>query len=212
MLLSPSRCRLKRIQCALAKLSYLMSKKELSTREVRNLIGRPLRGELTRPSGGGAQQSTIDQNVENIQELLTHFVKLSKQPSLAPQTTESVDPTSTDAAAPWSWTATEAATTEAALLPFLVHLAAAKDDIDSLKFCLSQTVVEDVTSGLIPGGIVNCMEPGSGKSPLHVAALNGHVRSVELLLRSGALVHLRDSLGHTALYLVRLLSRVLTPI
>lgn len=193
-----------------------MSKTELSTKELRNLIGIPLRGELTRPSGGGVQQATIDQNVENIQQLLTHFVKLSKQPSLAPQagvTTESVDSTSTDATAPWSWTAGEAATTEAALLPFLIHLAAAKDDIDSLKFCLTQTVVEDASkSGLIPGGVVNCLESGSGKSPLHVAALNGHVRSVELLLRSGALVHLRDSLGHTALYLVRLLYRVVSPI
>src|SRR6266511_1454851 len=123
---SPSRCRLIKIQCALAKLSYLLSKTELSTKEVRNLIGIPLRGELTRPSGGGVRQSTIGQNVEQIQQLLTHFVKLSKQPSLAPQADVTSEPAelTTDAAAPWSWTAGEAATTEAALLPFLVHLAA----------------------------------------------------------------------------------------
>lgn len=155
------------------------------------------------------QQSTIEENVESIQLLLSQFVKLSKRPSLVPQggvTTETVDANASDAAAPWSWTATEAATTEATLLPFLIHLAAARGDADSLKYCLKPTLGKDPTDTLmmrmIPGGIVNCLEPGSGRSPLHVASLNGHVESVELLLRSGALVHLRDSLGHTALYLV----------
>ncbi len=111
-----------------------------------------------------------------------------------------------DAAAPWTWTATEAARTEAVLLPFLIHLAAARDDIESLKYCLnpvdSQNAAEVLKLGMIPGGVVNCVEAGSGKAPLHVAALNGNTRSVELLLRVGALVHLRDMLGHTALYLV----------
>ncbi|KIJ69086.1 hypothetical protein HYDPIDRAFT_123159 [Hydnomerulius pinastri MD-312] len=52
----------------------------------------------------------------------------------------------------------------------------------------------------IPGGIVNCADAGSGRSPLHVAAINGSTASVSCLLESGALVHLRDTLGHTALY------------
>jgi len=56
--------------------------------------------------------------------------------------------------------------------------------------------------GNIAGGVVNCLESASGKSPLHVAAINGNTRSADLLLRSGALVHLRDTLGHTALYYV----------
>ena len=113
-----------------------------------------------------------------------------------------------DAAAPWSWTVAEAATTEAVLFPFLIHLAAAKDNIDGLNFCLKPSIVEDPADalkfGMIPGGVVNCLEAGSGRSPLHVAAMNGNTRSVELLLRSGALVHLRDTLGHTPLYLVGL--------
>jgi len=180
---------------------------------VRNLIGIPLRGELTRPLSGGVQQATIDQNVENIQHLISRFVKLAQAPSAVPKASVGAEPIgaeSTDAAAPWSWTVSEAATTEAALLPFLVHLAAAKDDVESLKYCLRPSIVYDssdnLSLGMIPGGIVNCLESGSGRSPLHVAALNGHVRSVELLLRSGALVHLRDVLGHTALYLVCYLS------
>lgn len=52
----------------------------------------------------------------------------------------------------------------------------------------------------IAGGIVNCFDPASGRSPLHVAALNGSSKCINILLKSGALVHLRDSLGHTALY------------
>lgn len=92
-------------------------------------------------------------------------------------------------------------------MPFLIHLAAARDDIESLKYCLnpvdSDNAAEALKLGMIPGGVVNCLEVGSGRSPLHVASLNGNTRSVELLLRAGALVHLRDMLGHTALYLVR---------
>jgi lysophospholipase len=155
------------------------------------------------------QQSTIEENVESIQHLLSQFVKLSRRPSLVPQGGVTTEPVSSDAAAPWSWTAAEAANTEAALLPFLIHLAAARGNIESLKYCLKPTTEQDASDslklGLIPRGIVNCLEPGSGRSPLHVAALNGHVDSVELLLRSGALVHLRDALGHTALYFVSFL-------
>ncbi|KDR73574.1 hypothetical protein GALMADRAFT_1337020 [Galerina marginata CBS 339.88] len=195
-------------ECALAKLSYLLSKSEFSTKEVRNLIGSPLRGELTRVSGAIVQQSTIDQNLESIQQLLSQFIRLNRPPSVPViniRTPEAIEPAVQDAAAPWSWTAAEAATTEAVLFPFLVHLAAAKDDIESLEFCLKPTGVEVPAEmlkfGMIPGGIVNCSEAGSGMSPLHVAALNGNTRAVELLLSSGALVHLRDTLGHTALYL-----------
>ncbi|KAF4615289.1 hypothetical protein D9613_002647 [Agrocybe pediades] len=186
------------------KLSYLLSKDELSTQKVRDLIGTPLRGELTRTLGVVVKQPTIDKNLENIEQLLSKFVRLSRPTSLIPaisvSSPESGSQTAApDTAAPWSWTAAEAATTEAVLFPYLIHLAAAKDDVESLDFCL-EAASQD-TSGIIPGGIVNCLEAGSGRSPLHVAALNGSARSVDLLLRSGALVHLRDALGHTALYL-----------
>lgn len=137
-----------------------------------------------------------------------------------------------EAAAPWSWTAAEASTTEVALFSSLIHLSAASDDIDGLELCLSggdlphpsiggnttTTVDESTSSGsgalavgaspsagltvAMAGGIVNWVNPASGRSPLHVAALNGSGRCVEKLLEAGALVHLRDSLGHTALYYV----------
>ena len=145
--------------------------------------------------------------MEQIGNVLSQFVRLSQPPTRRVQTmmsSDGIDAATRDAAASWSWTAAEAATTEAVLIPFLVHLAAARDDIESIKFCFNAGKGEPgaVEFGNIAGGVVNCMESSSGKSPLHVAAINGNTRSVDLLLRSGALVHHRDTLGHTALYYV----------
>ncbi|KAJ3736047.1 L-asparaginase [Lentinula guzmanii] len=200
-------------ECALAKLSYLLSKPEFPTSEVRKLMGVPLRGELTRsslvPTPG---QLSVEQNLESLNGVLSHFSRLSKATSFRspnPQITISnLDEATQDASASWSWTAAEAASTEAALYPLLLHLAVARNDIDTIKFCLYKnthtSIDSDVNSlnatGLITGGMTNCTEPGSGKTPLHTAALNGNVDSVTLLLNSGALVHQRDILGHTALY------------
>lgn len=176
-------------------------------------MGTPLRGELTRTSKSPPTQPTIDQNLASIQDMLSQFIRLSK-PSESPNiivTPPSQGDVIVDSTAPWSWTAAEAASTEAVLLPYLMHLAAARDDTDIMSFCL--TSADNLSAAVIPsaetpqqamivGGLVNSLELGSGRSPLHVAAMNGNIESVKLLLKNGALVHLRDSLGHTALYYV----------
>ncbi|KAJ3836465.1 L-asparaginase [Lentinula raphanica] len=200
-------------ECALAKLSYLLSKPEFPTSEVRKLMGVPLRGELTRstlvPPPG---QLSVEQNLQSLNGVLSHFTRLAKLPSTqSPNpniTITNLDEATQDAAASWSWTVAEAASSEAALYPLLLHLAVARNDIETINFCLSKNTntgnESDVNSldaaGLITGGMANCTEPGSGKSPLHVAALNGSVDSTTVLLNAGALVHQRDLLGHTALY------------
>lgn len=206
------------MQCALTKLAYLLEKPELSIAQVRALMGTPLRGELTLPPSNmptsRSQAVGIDNSLNNIQGLLTQAVRLSiTQPHtpkivIAPPETES-KPDAADSTAPWTWTAAEAALTEVALYPFLMHLSAAKDDVDGIRFCLKSDPVFNEDPELlasrntaIRGGIVNCIDPGSGRSPLHVAALNGGIGCVEVLLETGALVHLRDNLGHTALYYV----------
>ncbi|KAI0311602.1 L-asparaginase [Amylostereum chailletii] len=201
-------------ECALTKLSYLLSKPELSVAEVRKLVGTPLRGELTRlPSVPRA--STLSENLDNIGGVLSHVVRLSMPPSAkTPQIplppirivaeNEPGGTINEDAGAPWSLTASEAASTEGALFCFLIHLAAAADDVDGLLFCLDSEkggeTLEAQQYRTIAGGIVNWVNPASGRSPLQVAAINGSARCVNALLEAGALVHLRDTLGHTALY------------
>ncbi|KAK7037940.1 asparaginase-domain-containing protein [Favolaschia claudopus] len=190
-------------ECALTKLSYLLSKPELTADDVRKLMSTPLRGELTRQTATTLKQDTV--NVENIQGMLSEFVRLSGRPTHTPQIVVSLpDEATQEAAASWSSTAAEAASTEAALLPFLIHAAAARNDVEGIKFCLeAESMHESVAapgSSIIASGLVNVVDAASGGSPLHAAALNGSTGCVKVLLQSGALVHLRDTLGHTALY------------
>ncbi|KAG5645060.1 hypothetical protein DXG03_007150 [Asterophora parasitica] len=198
-------------ECALTKLSYLLSKPELSVEEIRELISTPLRGELTRPiRSAPSHPATVEKTVEHIEGVLSEFVRLTSTPPRGPQITVTPEPetqletSARDATAPWTLTVAEAANTEAVLIPFLIHLAAARDDLPGLQFSLAALEgagkMEQNQSTNVAGGVVNCLDPATGKTPLHSACVNGSARAAILLLRSGALVHLRDSLGHTALY------------
>jgi 60kDa lysophospholipase len=185
------------VQCALTKLSYLLSKPSLSVAEVRDLMGTPLRGELTRVAAKAhatqSAQTIMDESIEKIQEVLSHVVRLSSRansimPAVPPITVNSVE----DSPSPWTWTAAEAASTGTSLLPFVTHLAVARDDPHGLEFCFRADC---------GGEVANCLDV-SGRSPLHTAVVNNSIRCVSILLEKGALVHLRDSLGHTPLYCV----------
>ena len=208
----------------------------------------PLRGEFTLPSSGNTDHSPsngpIPETAESLPNILHQISRLSAPPPVLPtiQLTIPNTPTSgpllgrstslsrlaKDVTSPWSNTVSETASTEAALLPFLVHLAVVRDDADALRFCFDTSSAVDATpigepahpifagggveipqifnmslSGRgVTGGIVNVLDPASGRTPLHVAALNGSSKCAMLLLENGALVHLRDSLDHTALYYV----------
>lgn len=206
-------------QCALTKLGYLLSKPELSVAQVRSLVGTSLRGEVTLPTANLPKSVSgpegIEDSLETIQGVLSQLVRLStlrqKVPQVVVSSTSGETKASDESTAPWSWTAAEAAFTEAALLPYLIHLSAARDDLEGVKFCLRESESAETKneatgskSGAIIGGVANCIDPASGRSPLHVAALNGSIHCVNALLEAGALVHLRDSLGHTPLYYVGL--------
>jgi 60kDa lysophospholipase len=245
------------IQCALAKLAYLLSKADkLSSAEVHALMQIPLRGELTLPPALSVQGPSAAvksaTSPETFGNLLNHITRLCAPQSLIPsvQVTSThsnraqssqlkVEPSMTllgstvalsksarEMTSSWQNTATETASAEAALYPFLVHIAVAKDDVDTLKFCLGitkdATTLDSVPSpieglqpatmegisissnnrNLVQGGIANCVDVASGRTPLHVAALNGSIKCTKVLLESGALIHIRDSLDHTALYYV----------
>ena len=160
-------------------------------------MGTPLRGELTRVTTNAyatqSAQTTMDEQIGKIQEILSHVVRLSSRAGNVRPLVPAVTMSSEDSPSPWTWTAAEATSTEMSLLPFVTHLAVARDDTQGLGFCLSIDPAGDVA---------NCLDV-SGRSPLHTAAINNSVECVGLLLRKGALVHLRDSLGHTPLYYVR---------
>lgn len=185
-------------------------------------MGTPLRGELTQAASNIPKNLThadINDSLESIQSVLGHVVRLSAPrpsgPKIVVSASSSPDPVD-ESAAPWSWTAAEAVSTEVALLPFVMHLAASRDDVQGLRFCLEvdtgvnegaaspdlQMPESQPIAGVV-GGMANCIDAASGRTPLHVAALNGGIGCVNALLEAGALVHLRDALGHTALYYVR---------
>ena len=170
---------------------------------MRKLVGAPLRGELTRIPRG-TRTPTVDVNFEPIGNTLGHIVRLTspaRNPTPAIVVSDAQDELP-DAGAPSAWTAAEVATTQLALFSWLVHLTAAANDVDGLLHCLSTDGAQEEEECTIVGGIVNWINPASGRSPLHVAAINGSAHCVHALLKAGSLVHMRDSLGHTALYYV----------
>lgn len=213
--------------------------------QVRQLIRTPLRGELSGPLA--AVTNAGIPLVDSVADLLSQVLRISSTPSRASHhsppssaalTSPPIAPVppititndhltsaqsgGTATAAPWSLTASGAASTQSALLPFLIHLAAARDDVDGIRFCIDLDDqlfnaianpggvggIGDVTSSgsagtmTVPGGVVNCVDASTKMSPLHIAALNGNERAADLLLQNGALVHQRDVLDHTPLYYV----------
>lgn len=165
----------------------------------------PLRGELTLPNPMDTHGSA-DAALEDVQDVLSQIVRLSssRKTRTKPLDTENIIMTT----APWSWTNAETLSAGAVLLPVLIHLAAARNDIEALTWCIKSSAYEDVNSQpadrspeIRAAGIVNCID-ASGMSPLHVAAIHGNQEAAVLLLEEGALVHVRDLLDHTALYYV----------
>jgi lysophospholipase len=135
----------------------------------------------------------MGEKFDKVQGILSHVVRLSSWKNNMIPAVPSITLTSTeDSPSPWTWTAAEATSTEASLIPFVAHLATARDDPRGLEFCFRTDSM---------GGVANCLD-ASGRSPLHTGAINNSIKCVSLLLEKGALVHLRDSLGHTPLYYV----------
>ncbi|KIJ26442.1 hypothetical protein M422DRAFT_192238 [Sphaerobolus stellatus SS14] len=197
-------------ECALTKLAYLLSKPELTPEKVRQLMQAPLRGELTVPHPLVEDHVSVDGNVESVNGLLSLIIRVSSSQSTALKTIPTGTKNgNTSSTAPWTWTNSEALGAESALLPLLIHLAAARNDIEAISWCIKSTSYSygDVTAQSVEStpavraaGIVNCLDAASGRSPLHVAALLGNSEAAFLLLDAGALVHVRDMLDHTALY------------
>ncbi|KAF8511125.1 L-asparaginase [Hysterangium stoloniferum] len=195
-------------ECALTKLGYLLSKPELSSEQIRELVQKPLRGEMTLPSAfsGTRSQASVDASVGNVQDVLAHIVRLLSSKRSTHKSTVGLDD-DTIVAAPWSVTNAETLSAESALLPVLIRLSVARNDVESLLWCIKSSAYEEpgiqgleLDVAMRAAGIINCLDVSSGRSPLHIAALHGNSEAAIILLEAGASVHVRDLLGHTALY------------
>jgi lysophospholipase len=195
-------------QCALAKLAYLLSKSDLTVARVRELVSVPLRGELTLPTPLTRPTTTA---LDSVQDLLSEILRLS-QPAGVSGVSGSVHVDSSGTA-PWSATASHANATELSLLPYLMHLAVARNDPASVSAAASHP--RHPSSHSAPSaqgtptteqphqfaqGAPNAPLPGSLHTPLHTAALQGSAQCTRALLEVGALVHVRDALDHTCLF------------
>ncbi|GAC72765.1 asparaginase [Moesziomyces antarcticus T-34] len=133
-------------ECALAKLSYLLAK-GLEPAEIRELMGRPLRGELTSSRGGAAQ--ALPQELTpaakpikaDVRTLLAHILQNPSKTQVAasapsPDKSRSgVETTSRDVrAAAWDSSEHEVSAAAMAVLPWLIYEAASKNDVALLQW------------------------------------------------------------------------------
>ncbi|KAL7411654.1 asparaginase-domain-containing protein [Mrakia frigida] len=209
-------------ECALTKLSYLLSKPNISISQVHHLIGASLRGEISSPPSTNDTSSPEPaiESLERLQDLLLQASRLSEpHPSSStvtvtvplppipsdfatlPSSTNPVHPASRTVAA-WAQPSKSAAILESALLPHLLTSAVKNGDAALLSSLLDEHASPKMGS---PGAVSTERNPANGinevgMSLLHVAAIHGKEAVVKVLLERGAMVHVRDLLGHTPLY------------
>ncbi|ORY74287.1 asparaginase-domain-containing protein [Leucosporidium creatinivorum] len=204
------------VECALAKLSYLLSKEDLSPAQVRRLLAQPLRGELTLVNPAPTYSSPLDAG-QRLRTLFAQVIECAPTTSRGPHTpaqrprslssvTGSDMPSQPDPVElpaefnpPWPATLKDEETAEKAILPYLLGQASARHDtfLDTL---LASIVPPTATNDPTVIALLNEPSTPSLQTPLHLAVLAGQASNVELLLSHGASVHARDILGHSALF------------
>ncbi|KAJ9115082.1 hypothetical protein QFC22_005410 [Naganishia vaughanmartiniae] len=192
-------------EAALSKLSYLLSKEELDTTTVRQLMSIPIRGEMTLPNDSPTAVSGQSSGLEGIMGHLLHLnaspdaiVNTSRRDD-APQTTSRVT-----GALPRKIDEHDSRLAESLLLPYTLCLAAAKNDLSTMMDLIKRahTFTENSSghnrSEKAGRNLIDDLDPAFGKNALHVAADCGSKACLEALLQIGTFVHTRDRAGHTA--------------
>jgi len=206
-------------ECALAKLAYLLSKPSLSLATTRSLISQPLRGELTLPAPIQFQPQPAEDRLDWLMKYIASL-QLSNQESLLQKDHKSDIPVpskSEDLSAVVRRPSTfeklstyqevgvefeksemfqkEREEAEGRLLPIALTAASGRED------CSLSRLFEVFSGRIQTQGLVNLRTAtGLGQTALHLAAFYGRRANIELLLDHGASVHLRDDVGHTALF------------
>ncbi|GAA6000452.1 hypothetical protein JCM10207_008017 [Rhodosporidiobolus poonsookiae] len=204
-------------EAALAKLSYLLSKPELSTEQIRKLLVQPLRGEVTPSSPVPTFSSPLDTD-NRLQSLFAQIVDLAPSNRRGPASPHQQAASLPDLSAaalpaefskPWPSTLADEAALRNAVMPYLISQAAARTDNSLAILLKSFEPASFDTSGSAPSSnspslalpsVLNESATASLQTPLHLAALAGASPTVDLLLSLGASVHVRDALGHSPLF------------
>lgn len=193
------------LQAALSKLSYLLSKDELDTTAVKQLMSIPIRGEMTLPDHKPTALSGQSSGLEGV---MGHLLQLNASPSTVANATRRDDAPASSrehlGGLPREIDEHDSRLAEALLLPYALCLAAANDDLPCMVDLVrrSKALVAN-SSGHHRGdqsgrNLIDDIDPAFGKNALHVAAECGSKVTLEALLQIGAFVHTRDRAGHTA--------------
>ncbi|KAK4053465.1 hypothetical protein OIV83_001632 [Microbotryomycetes sp. JL201] len=215
------------VECALAKLSYLLSK-DLSALQIRRLLSQPLRGELTLTTPPQTHASPL-QAGERLRGLFSRILECApassvKSPSGRPRSLSMTTASEGDARSTFneglllpdefqaSWPATlkDEEIAEQAILPFLLGQASSRPDalLDNLLSSLANQSQATDSNGnnasdstpIVVTALLNESATASMQTPLHLACLACQASNVGLLLAHGASVHVRDALSHSPLY------------
>ena len=188
------------VECALAKLCYLLSK-PLTPDQIRKLIPISLRGELTPPNVFTTHSTSLDA-ADRLRSLLGKVIASSGSGGSSNVSQE--EGVEEYKGVEWSATTdSDAEKAENALMPFLLSTASSKSD-NSL-----QNLIKSLE--LNPGSTIELLSVSTNVSlhtPLHLAVFSSSVRNLEILLMHGANLHARDFECHTALYYAARVGRV----
>ncbi|CAG8441038.1 11130_t:CDS:2 [Acaulospora colombiana] len=164
-------------ECALVKLSYLLSKGDeenrYSPQVVRELMTKNLRGELTVVAQ--KHRFTFHNRTHKIIQNMIAAAADAKRGGVS------------DSALMIN--VQEKVLMEKSIYPILLCSAAGTNDLEGLQLLWES----------YDGLILNCIDY-DGRTPLHIACTAGHARIVKFLLQYGASVHMRDRFGHTPLF------------